>query len=174
MFQRKKKLINPRLQLRLAAIFLFAAVLAVQIQAILVALTLSQLAERMPNDGPLILSELGSFVRWNLLLTFALLAPVMIGVGILATFQVAGPLYRFEQFLRAVRDGRQTEPCRIRKGDELQDFCVLLNEVTAPLREGAATKRDVERVEDVDAIRPALPAERRDSVEKTTGAQASG
>ena len=60
MYKRKKKLINPRLQLRLVAIFLFVAVLAVQIEAILAALSLSQLAESLPNDGPLVLAEVDS------------------------------------------------------------------------------------------------------------------
>jgi hypothetical protein len=78
---RKKKLINPGLQLRLVAIFLCSAALAVQAEAILITYTLTKLAEEMPNDGSVLLSQLPEFVRTNLLLTFALLATLTLGVG---------------------------------------------------------------------------------------------
>jgi hypothetical protein len=155
---RKKKIINPRLQLRLVAAFLCTAALAVPIEAIFLNHTFSQVVDRMPNDGIRLMAEMPRFMRTNLLLTFALLAPVTLGIGILATFRIAGPLYKLEQFLRSVRDGRQIEPCRIRKADELHEFCALLNEVTAPLRERAATERKPDVATMLDSVRPALPA----------------
>jgi len=173
MFQRKKKLIKPRLQLRLVAIFLCAAGLAVQVEAILIALTLTRLARSLTNDGPELLEQMPEFVRTNLLLTFLLLAPLMLGVGIVATFRIAGPLHNFEQFLRAVRDGKQVEPCQIRKGDELQDMCTLLNEVTAPLRERTASKSGSKPMHDVDGPRPAIPAERPEAAAKSADSAAS-
>jgi nitrogen fixation/metabolism regulation signal transduction histidine kinase len=112
-------------------------------------------------------------VRTNLLLTFLLLTPLMLGVGIVATFKIAGPLHNFEQFLRAVRDGQQVEPCQIRKGDELQTLCTLLNEVTAPLRERAASNSGSPRAHDVDDPRPAIPSERREAAEKSSEKSAS-
>jgi hypothetical protein len=159
MQSRKKKLINPGLQLRLVAIFLCSAALAVQAEAILITYTLTKLAEDMPNDGSVLLSQLPEFVRTNLLLTFALLAPLTLGVGIVATFRIAGPLYRFQQFLQAVKEGRQVEPCTIRKGDELHDFCILLNDVTAPLRAKAQTQAP-ETVPAVESVAAAIPAPR--------------
>ena len=173
MFQRKKKLINPRLQLRLIGIFLCAAGLAVQVEAILITLTLTRLAGGLPNDGSELLEQLPEFVRTNLVLTFLLLAPLMIGVGIVATFKIAGPLHHFEQFLRSVRDGQQVEPCKIRKGDELQELCTLLNEVTAPLRERAASKTGTSHKHDVDGPRAALPTESREIAAKSTGGSTS-
>ncbi len=164
MQSRKKKLINPGLQLRLVAIFLCSAALAVQAEAILITYTLTKLAEDMPNDGSVLLSQLPEFVRTNLLLTFALLAPLTLGVGIVATFRVAGPLYRFQQFLQAVKEGRQVEPCTIRKGDELHDFCVLLNDVTAPLRAKAQAAAP-ESVKEVESVAAAIPAPRAKETE---------
>jgi len=158
---RKKKLINPSLQLRLVLIFLCTAGAAVQVEAILIALTLSRLAGKMPNDGGILRAALPDFLRTNLLLTLALLIPLTLGIGVVATFKIAGPLYRFEQFLKAVRDGEQTEPCRIRKGDELQGMCTLLNEVTAPLRQRGTSGVHRMSPEDVDQLRPALPSERQ-------------
>jgi hypothetical protein len=172
--QRKKKLINPRLQLRLVVIFLCAAGLAVQVEAILITLTLTRLSRTLPNDGSELLEQLPEFVRTNLLLTFLLLAPLMLGVGIVATFRIAGPLHNFEKFLRAVRDGQQVDPCQIRKGDELQAICTLLNEVTAPLRESAASKAGSKLTHDLDDPRPAMPAERREAGAKSTQNAESG
>jgi hypothetical protein len=170
MHSRKKKLINPGLQLRLVAIFLCSAALAVQAEAILITYTLTKLAEEMPNDGSVLLAQLPEFVRTNLLMTFALLAPLTLGVGIVATFRVAGPIYRFEQFLRAVKEGRQVEACVIRKGDELHGFCALLNEVTAPLREKAAGSSRAGNVQ-VDSIAPAIPAAAGSSRSKSLSAE---
>jgi hypothetical protein len=173
LMRRKKKLIKPRLQLRLVAIFLCAAGLAVQVEAILIALTLARLSRTLTHDGSELLEQLPEFVRTNLLLTFLLLTPVMLGVGIVATFRIAGPLHNFEQFLRAVRDGQQVEPCQIRKGDELQSMCTLLNEVTAPLRERAASNSASKSAHDLDGPRPAIPSERHDAAAKSTEKAAS-
>ena len=168
MSQRKKKLINPRLQLRLVAIFLCAACLAVQVEAILITLTLTKLAGKLPSDGAELMEQVPEFVRTNLLLTFLVLTPLMCAVGIVATFKIAGPLHRFDMFLRAVRDGHQVEPCKIRKGDELQAMCTLLNEVTAPLREKAASKTGAKAKHDVDEPRSALPTEHHEKAEKAS------
>ena len=172
MQSRKKKLINPGLQLRLVAIFLCSAALAVQAEAILITYTLTRLAEDMPNDGSVLLSQLPEFVRTNLLMTFALLAPLTLGVGIVATFRVAGPLYRFQQFLQAIKEGRQVEPCTIRKGDELHEFCVLLNDVTAPLR-AKAQPTAPESVPAVEAVAAAIPAPRAKETETAKPAEKS-
>jgi len=170
MQSRKKKLINPGLQLRLVAIFLCSAALAVQAEAILITYTLTKLAEDMPNDGSVLLSQLPEFVRTNLLLTFALLAPLTLGVGIVATFRVAGPLYRFQQFLQAVKEGRQVEPCTIRKGDELHEFCVLLNDVTAPLRAKAQATAPESPLA-VESVAAAIPSPKAKESERAKDAE---
>ncbi|MFN0008259.1 MAG: hypothetical protein ACKVXR_10150 [Planctomycetota bacterium] len=171
-FKRRKKLINPRMQLRLILIFFCAAGLAVQVEAVLIAMTMSRLAKTLPNDGAELSERMPEFVRTNLILAFLVLTPVMLFIGVIATFKICGPLYRFEQFLRAVRDGRQIEPCRIRKDDELQDFCTLLNEVTAPLRERAIHESGPKPAPLAEP-QPALPTERRGAEEKSTKGAAS-
>jgi len=154
---RKKKLILPRLQLRLVAVFLCTACLTVQATAILVSFTLARLARELPNDGEALMGALPEFLWTNLLLGLCLLLPLTLGVGIVSTFKIAGPLYRFDKFLRDVRDGRQSEPCRLRRGDELQDLCTLLNEVTEPLRERARAHRAEVASRELDAVAAALP-----------------
>jgi len=169
---RKKKLINPGLQLRLVAIFLCTAALAVQAEAILITYMLTRLAARMPTDGNLLLSELPEFVRTNLLLTFAVLGPLTLVVGIVATYRIAGPLYRFEQFLRNMREGKQIEPCTLRKGDELHEMCDLLNDVTRPLRTRSSVASFGLRASDLDAITSALPAPGTESSGASSAAEA--
>jgi hypothetical protein len=73
-----------------------------------------------------------------LAMSFAFLLPMTLCAGILSTFRIAGPIYRFEQYLKQVARGEVTDPCRIRDGDELWDLCDLINEATAPLRHKAA------------------------------------
>lgn len=157
MQKRMQKLIKPGLQLRLVLIFLCTAGLAVQVQAILLAFTLSQLADDMPTDGNLLLARMPEFIGNNILLTLLFLFPLTIAVGIVATFRFAGPLHRFERFLVDVKDGRQAEPCRLRKGDELGEICALLNEITEPLRARNGSPSDEPRNREVESVHPALP-----------------
>ena len=71
--------------------------------------------------------------------------------GILLTHRIAGPIYRFTSFLKGVNRGQHPDICRIRPNDELHDFCALLNETTAPLRD----KHQDEEAADETIIRAA-------------------
>jgi hypothetical protein len=95
----------------------------------------------------------------------AVLLPLTLSVGIVATFRIAGPLHRFETFLRAIANGEKPADCKIRRGDELQEFCTLLNDVTAPLRTGDAPSADaaVARDDHARAGDTRDPAERLDA-----------
>jgi hypothetical protein len=62
-----------------------------------------------------------------LLFSFAVLLPSVLAIGVLLTFRVAGPIYRFERYLEDVAAGRDTGPCRIREGDQLQELCDRIN-----------------------------------------------
>jgi hypothetical protein len=133
-YRRRKKLIKPRLQLKFALIFLSTAGTAVLVQAIMLTHTLTNLAYGAPNDGRIVLQQLPKILSLNLGITFALLIPLTICIGVLSTFRVAGPVYRFEQYLKQVIRGEKPADCRLRKGDELMDICELINTATAPLR----------------------------------------
>jgi hypothetical protein len=135
-FRRKKKLIKPALQIKGAVAFLCTAGIGVLVQAMILVHALANVAGQVPNDRLVILDAVPKVLATNLVITFVFLVPLTLSIGILVTFRVAGPIYRFEHFLNQVLRGERPGPCRIRKGDELQDFCELLNRVTAPLREG--------------------------------------
>ena len=95
---------------------------------------LTRAAEGLPQDGLLLLDQLGELMLAILLGSFLVLLPVIGLVGILATRRWAGPLYRFERFLEQLVEGARPGDIRLRDGDELTRFADLLNRATAPLR----------------------------------------
>lgn len=133
-YKRRKKLIEPRLQLRFSLAFLSTALVLVMVQAIVIQFVLQRVAARLPHDGNLLQAEIPTVLLISFAVTLLLLAPLSLGIGVMTTFRVVGPLYRFRVFLRQIADGERPGDCRIRQSDELQDFCELLNEATAPLR----------------------------------------
>lgn len=135
--RRLLRLVQPRLQLRLMLAFGAVSATALLLQYLLFALVLSRAAEGLPQDGLLLLDQLGGLMLWILLGTFLVLLPVVGLVGILATRRWAGPLYRFERFLEQMVEGSRPADIRLRDGDELTHFADLLNRATAPLREKA-------------------------------------
>ena len=122
-FKRSKKLVNSGLQLRLIGAFGGLAAMACMFQVYLVHSTLMPVISA--SDGPP--AELYGVLISNVVLTFAVLFPLMLVVGILITHRVAGPIYRFEQHLGAIARGENPGVCRIRKGDELQSLCTAIN-----------------------------------------------
>jgi hypothetical protein len=142
---RKRHLISPRLQLRSAVVFLGMASIYILLQAFLLWRAMARSGEA---DSLLFANELVSILRLNLIVTIAVLIPVTLIVSTYMTHKVAGPIYRFEVFLERILRGEQPGPCKIRKGDELQYLCEILNAATAPLREPAPalpTGSDAER-----------------------------
>jgi hypothetical protein len=167
--RRRKKLIEPRLQLRFSLAFLATSFALVLVQAIVLTFLLQRVADQMPNDGMLLRAGLARILLASFAVTFLLLAPLSLAVGIRTTFPVVGPIYRFRVYLRELIDDKRPGPCRIRKGDELQDLCELLNEATAPLREATALTQETRTAEEDEGARsggePAapLPRDRTDS-----------
>ncbi len=134
--RRRKKLIKPGIQMRMVAAFLCVGVVVILIQGVVLFHMLTRLAADLPNEGGLIVKDIPAMVGRSLLIGTGLIIPSIFVIGVLVTFRVAGPLYRFEMFLKQVANGEKPGPCKLRKGDELKGLCELLNVVTAPLREG--------------------------------------
>jgi hypothetical protein len=133
-YRRRNKLPKPSLQLRLTLTFMGTLVLSILLQLMLTRSSMLRMAVDLPHDGAILLQEINSIQGTTLLLCFLVLLPVCFVVGVLSTFGIAGPIYRFEDHLRRLARGEDPGPCRIRKGDRLQDFCDLLNLATEPLR----------------------------------------
>ena len=131
------RLVQPRLQIRLMLAFGAVAATGLLLQYLLFVLVLARAAEGLPQDGLLLLDQLGEVLLVILLGSFLVLLPIVGLVGILATHRWAGPLYRFQRFLEELAEGRRPGDIRLRDGDELTGFADLLNRVTAPLRREA-------------------------------------
>ncbi len=155
-YVRRKKLIKPRLQLRLTGIFVGLTALSLLLQFVLFTNVLNETAVGLPNDGPIVLQATNRITTKVLAMSFLLFLPLTLSIGVLSTFRIAGPIYRFEQFLGAVVRGERPRDFRLRKGDQLTELAALINEATRPLREArpsAATPPDV------DSVDAALPKE---------------
>lgn len=141
-YRRRRKLIKPGLQLRLSARFLGLAVLTLGLQYALLTALLHRVAGELPSDGALLLERAGGMalelIGWS---AFVFL-PLTLLVGITGSFKIAGPIHRFDVFLRDVLAGRSPADIRLRKGDELEEVATLLNDATRPLREAPSESGD--------------------------------
>jgi HAMP domain-containing protein len=155
-FLRRNRLPKPRLQLRLVLGFAGVSTLALSVQVLLLAQRLVNLAQDLPLGGaelretlPILLFDVAGF-------SLLVLLPAVLGIGVLMTFKLAGPIYRFERYFDDVAAGRDTGPCKIRSGDELQELCQKINAAMAA--RAAAPQQAAEAT----ALTPSLkPEERR-------------
>jgi methyl-accepting chemotaxis protein len=133
--RRRIKLIQPALQLRLIGFAAAVALLALGLQFLLFSRLLGHLAARLPSENVTVL-ELGSQALLKALgLSVLMVFPLVLWIGIQATFRIAGPLYRMKRYLEEVARGERPADCRLRRGDQLQDLCAAINAATRPLRE---------------------------------------
>lgn len=147
-FPRKKKLVQPRLQLRLIGFFMGIATLGLLLQFLLLAARLSAALGRLDDGGAELADEVPAMMLEVLGFSLMIVLPIVFAIGILLTFRIAGPAYRIETYLRSLARGGESEPCQIRKNDELQSLCEAVNEVAAVVRgarQGGAPKADAAR-----------------------------
>ncbi|MFT7670482.1 MAG: hypothetical protein ACI8X5_003191 [Planctomycetota bacterium] len=134
-YKRKRKLIRPALQFRITLAFMSTSILVLALMGSLVSWFLSGDAIQVPTGSEYVVAEIKSVLAVAFGLTMILLVPLTLFVGLQVTHMVAGPIYRFEQFLGSVINGEKPGDCKLRKGDELMDICDLINEATRPVRE---------------------------------------
>jgi hypothetical protein len=132
--RRRIKLIKPRLQFKLIGVFVGLSGIGFLMQSLHVGLRLAELASTLPEGGDYLMAMLPNLPLEILVVSFGLVLPLTIAVGILVTFRIAGPLYRIEKYLGDVLRGEEVGPCKLRRGDELEDLCDLVNRVTEPMR----------------------------------------
>lgn len=131
---RRKKLIEKRIQLKFVGAVITVAGLSVLVQTLVLHFALSGLIAGLPNDRVTAMEAVPDLMATSLFATFAVLLPLSFLVGVTTSFKVAGPIYRLRTYLREVVSGTAVEPCRLRKDDELQDLCELVNEATEERR----------------------------------------
>jgi len=138
-------------------VFACMAACSVLLQSIALAATMGFLADELPYDGNVLMGETLGFLRLNLLVTLAFVLPLNLIIGRTVTFKIAGPLYRFEVYLKQLIRGERPGPCRIRRSDELQDFCGLLNEAVKPLSQPLAEQVEGPEQREVEPEPPPAP-----------------
>ena len=132
-FKRRKKLIKPRLQLKLVSALLVPAFVSLCAQAIFVSTALAS-PEPGSTETFLLSEQTVNAIQGGLFFSALLALALGLAIGILTTFRIAGPIYRFETYLGQLAAGTTKEPCRIRSRDELHDLCAAINLATEPLR----------------------------------------
>lgn len=167
-YKRRRKLIQPGLQMRLTLAFLTTSLACLCVQGFYLLQSITRHATNLPADRPDRVAEILAEEIWvGVGVSLAILVPLTIGVGILVTFRVAGPAYRFEQYLKAIARGEDPGPCRLRHRDELQPVCDAINAAVARLRQANATTHQTvaanaphdDEVDDHDS-EPALESQR--------------
>ena len=74
------------------------------------------------------------------------------------TMPLMGVLYRLQQFLKDTAEGRETEECKLRANDPLQDLCSLLNDATREQRPANAAGDTGAAAADTDSPKASRPA----------------
>jgi len=167
--RRRRKLIEPKLQLKLVATFVLVAAAATLLQAISLMHALNTSMGAGFSGGHVAEQAPRIFVD-NLLFGFAICVPIVAVVGVFATFRMVGPAYRMRIYLQDLAQNGYSGPCRIRRDDEFQGLCTALNAAVDRLRQAdAATRGERTGASGLDDICAALPSQ---SAASATGASA--
>jgi len=153
--RRRNKLIDPALQLKLTFVFFGMACLGVMLEAALFYRAFVPVLEQTRNSSE-VFAQLPQLLVSTIVMTLGILLPLAITVGVLITFRIAGPVYRFKQYLGQMISGQTLKPCVIRRRDELHDLCEVINEVSASYQALRSAQEDVE--EQGEARAPAQAA----------------
>ena len=125
--KRRSRLPQPRFQLRLVGVFAGLCALALLGQALVVGALLTEISGTMSSGGSQLGESVPEIMVRSVLASALLILPPLMLIGIRITFRFAGPLYRIEQHLKTVVKGEWPGPCQVRKTDEMQELCQLLN-----------------------------------------------
>lgn len=133
-FTRKKYLIKPAFQLRLAlTIFVYVVVYSAIFGFIIFFPLYTELQSSSSLEEQLRISEIALYLHkrvWPALFIMAGLAGVH---AIFYSHKLVGPVYRFEQMLGELIAGNYSIRIRIRKRDELRELEALLNHLAETL-----------------------------------------
>ncbi len=133
--RRKKYLINARVQVLAALVSCATSCVGLMLFAVLANGLLTQVGADYPGLNDTAMADIQSGLQANLMIVFLAVIPLSSAVAILFTFRLVGPLYRMTQHLTGIANGENMGTCRIRKNDELQEFCQLLNQAVERLQD---------------------------------------
>ena len=143
-YRRRRKLIRDSFQLHLVGSFILLAALAMGLQFLVLGFRLVPAAAALDGPGGELAEQVPRMLIEIFVISMAVLIPLLFALVLRVTFRIAGPVYRFEQFLEAVNKGEETEPCKIREGDRLEELCSLINRATETARKQNAEGKPAE------------------------------
>lgn len=146
-YRRRRKLIQPGLQLRISGIFVGLVTLLLLLQFALINATVHQVANELPHDGAVLLGESNPIAMRVIGISALVFVPLTLLVGVLSSFRIAGPIFRMKRFLESVKNGESPADFRLRKGDELHEFAQLVVDATRPLRTESSAPDDADEEE---------------------------
>ena len=140
--RRRQVLVDRRLQLRLIGWLTLITLCALVFQAGLFLSALADVATLASSDPQIAFEQALRSGTRMLFVSVAAVLPLMVIVGTLTTFRIAGPLYRIQQFLEDVVAGKAPADCALRKDDELTRLRDLVNAATAEQRQRDAARNE--------------------------------
>ena len=148
--RRRKKLTRVDLQLKIVFITLFVASLVLLVNFQLTLAGLWSISSQLTGGysvNELLESVKASTIR-KFLFSVVLAVPLAGFVGILYSFKFCGPIYRFKKYFTELKTGRWDERCMLRKGDDLQDVALAINDgidcLRGRIRQDQAVLQEVE------------------------------
>lgn len=158
-WRRRNYLINKDFQLRYVARLMFGILaMALVVAVTLYYTTWARIMDEFYNV-PRIASQFAPLfqsVNQNLVLMLSLFLLAAAVLAIFLSHAIAGPMFRFEQTMRAVAMGDLTLRIGLRKSDEFKPLAELLNEMIGSLR--GELKQDARLVEETTEILRKLQA----------------
>ncbi|MEW6556367.1 MAG: hypothetical protein AB1349_03330 [Elusimicrobiota bacterium] len=150
---RKQYLINKKLQLK------FAVMIAIVLVVMLVLIefhTYLTIKSILPNILSATVGKLLKTIHFWLVVNGLLYLAAVCVISVFVSHKIAGPIYKFQKEIKnIIQGGDLTGHFRLRKGDELTDMAVALNNFVADLRNRIA-KYDELRAETVQEIKEIL------------------
>lgn len=138
MHQRRIRLVNARLQLKICAVFLAASLTCLLVLFSLVQLALSDATLLIRSSTVEMVSHLQQSLWDYLFISLLLMVPLTLTMGVVVTFKVCGPIYRLERYMESLAHGEDPGPLSFRSTDDLQEIPPLVNAALRVVRQQAA------------------------------------
>jgi len=138
-YRRRQYIVKKAFQLKyvgfiLAVMFFGAVIAGYTIYYNLWALLGDKLANVYPQGR---LVHIFRTVNLRLVINLIFVAMLCIGIGIVASHKIAGPIYRMINFVNSVAEGNYKNRLKLRKKDELKDLAEAINKLVDKLEKKA-------------------------------------
>lgn len=138
---RRKYIIDPPLQAKMISFFVFLSLGNLAIFLFLVRLTINHFIDHLPlfsqSSDTLMTGAILQSGQW-LIKAYIISALISffysVGIGILFTHSIAGPLFATRRFVNALIANESPQPLRLRKTDFMLDFAEDLNHLVKKYR----------------------------------------